>query len=78
MRGRYLNILGSKVKVTTELYQHFGSDTITLVVFNVQLSYFIHRCRMMREMYIVPLYFEVMGSKFKVITKKETVIVTDQ
>ena len=43
---------GQKVKVTTERCQHFGSDTITLVVFKVQLSYFIHRCRMVRGRYL--------------------------
>ena len=39
--------LGLKVKVKPKLCQHFGSDTITWVVFNVQPSYFIHRWRMM-------------------------------
>ena len=57
VRGRYLYILHfgvkrSKVKVTTELCQHFGSDTITWVLFNVQLWNFIHRCRMMRGKYL--------------------------
>ena len=60
VRGRYLYILGSKVKVTTELCQRFGSDTITWVVFNVQLSYFIHRCRMVWERYLY-----ILGSKGK-------------
>ena len=39
----YFWVKRSKVKVTTELCQHFCSDTITGVVFNVQLSYFIHK-----------------------------------
>ena len=39
MRGRHLYIFRSKVKVTTELCQHFGSYTITWVVFNIQISY---------------------------------------
>ena len=118
----HFRVKRSKVKVTTELCQHFGSDTITWVlVFNVQLSYFMHRCRMARGRYLymlgskghgdnrilsilwgwhnnlssfqytafmfhtqmqdgernVPLHFEVRGSKFKVIIKKVTVIVTD-
>ena len=37
--------LYQKVKVTTEPSQYFDSDTITWVVFNRQLSYFIHTCR---------------------------------
>ena len=57
-RGRYLYILGSKVKVTTELCQHFGSDMITWVVFNVQLSYLIHRRKMARVRYLY-----ILGSK---------------
>ena len=48
----------SKVKVTTELCQHFGSDTITGVVLNIQLSYFIHRCRMVSGRYLY-----ILGSK---------------
>ena len=43
VRGRYLYTLRSKVKVTTELCQHVGSDTITWIVFNIEFSYFIHR-----------------------------------
>ena len=42
----HFGIKRSKVNVTMELCQHFGSDTITGVVFNVHPSYFIHRCRM--------------------------------
>ena len=34
-----IHFWGPKVKVTIELCQHFGSDTITGVVFNKQLSY---------------------------------------
>ena len=30
--------LWPKAKVTTDIYQHFGSDTITWVVFNVHTS----------------------------------------
>ena len=39
----HFGVKRSKVKVTIELSQHFDSDTIALVVFNVQLSCFIHR-----------------------------------
>ena len=35
--------------VRQSVRQHFGSYTITWVVLKVQLSYFIHRCRMARE-----------------------------
>ena len=52
---------GSKVKVTMILCQHFGSDTITWVLFNIQLSYFIHRCRIVRRRYLY-----IFGSKVKV------------
>ena len=41
-----------------ELCQLFGSDTRTWVVLNVQLSYFIHRCRMLRGRYLY-----IFGSK---------------
>ena len=37
--GEHYTFLGPKVKVTIELCQHFGSETITGVVFNKQLSY---------------------------------------
>ena len=37
----YFGVKSTKVKATTELCQDFGSDTITWVVFNVQLSYFM-------------------------------------
>ena len=53
----HFGIKRSKAKVTTELCQHFGSDTITLV-FNVQLLYFIHRCRIAREHHLF-----IVGSK---------------
>ena len=45
----------SKVKATMNLCQHFGSDTINVVVFNAQLSYFIHRCRVARGRYLYML-----------------------
>ena len=54
----HFEVKGSKVKVRTELCQHLGSDTITLVVFSVELSYFIHRCRMVRGRYLY-----ILGSK---------------
>ena len=47
-----------------ELCQHFGSNTITWVVFNVPLSYFIHRCRMARGRYLY-----ILGSKVKATTE---------
>ena len=56
-KGTY-TFLGQNVKVTSELCQHFGSDTITWVFFNVQLSYSIHRCRMVRGRYLY-----ILGSK---------------
>ena len=37
----HLRIKRSKVKITTELCQHFCSITITWIVFNIRLSYFI-------------------------------------
>ena len=55
---------GQKVKVTTELCQHFDSDTITELVFNIHLSYFIHRCRMARGRYLY-----ILRSKVKVTTE---------
>ena len=48
----HFEVQGSKVKVTTERCRLFGSDPITRVVFNIQLSYFIHRCRMVRGKYL--------------------------
>ena len=33
----------------TDLCKHFSSDIITYLVFDIQISYFIHRCRMARE-----------------------------
>ena len=39
-------------------FKHFGSESMTWVVFNVQLSYFIHRCRMVRESYLYILQFK--------------------
>ena len=35
--------------VCLSVRQHFGSDTITWVVFNVHLSFFIHRCEVKRS-----------------------------
>ena len=37
----YFGIKRSKIKVTRELCQHFGPDTISLVVFNLQISYIV-------------------------------------
>ena len=48
----HVGVKRSKPKVTTEICQHYGSDTITWVVFNIQLSYFINRCRMVRGRYL--------------------------
>ena len=66
VRGRYLYIFwskGQRSRSSTELCQHFGSDTITWVVFNVQLSYFIHRCRMVRGRYLYIFGSAVQRSK---------------
>ena len=46
---------GHQLKFTS-----FGSDMITWACFNIQLSYFIHRCRMARGRY---LYMYILGSK---------------
>ena len=62
----HLGVKSPKVKVTTDLCRYFDSDTITLVVFNAQLSYFIHRCRKVRKMLI---HFGINRSKGKVITE---------
>ena len=43
-----IHLRAKKVKVTTELCQHFGSDRNSWVVFNIQLSYSIHICKIMR------------------------------
>ena len=37
---------------------------ITCIVFNIHLSYFIHRCRMVRERYLY-----IFGSKFKILNR---------
>ena len=50
----HFGVKRSKVQVTTGLRHYFGSDTITCqwVVFNIQLSYLMHRCRMVRQRYL--------------------------
>ena len=48
--------------------QHFGSDTITWVVFMVQLSYFIHRCRMVRGRYLYILRSKGQGHNWTLST----------
>ena len=58
VRGGYLYILGSKCQGHNGTFQHFGSGTITWVVFSIQLSYFIHICRMVRGRYLY-----ILGSK---------------
>ena len=63
----HFGIKRSKVKVTTEHCLHFGSDTITSVVFNEQLSYFVHRCRMVRGRYLFILWFKGQGQKLNFV-----------
>ena len=67
----YFWVKRSKVMVTTELCQHFGSDTITWVIYNVQLN----RWRMVREMYLYILRSG--GHSLRSSPNKVTALVTD-
>ena len=62
MKGGYLCILRSNGQRSRSLqnFANTGSDTITWVVFNVQLSYFIHRCRIVRGRHLY-----IWGQKIK-------------
>ena len=48
----YIYFAISKSRSQLDLCQHFGSDMITGGVFSAELSYFIHRCKMVRERYL--------------------------
>ena len=52
----------------SSVHQHFGFDTITWSVFNVHLSHFINRCRMIRGRYLCILGSKVQGHNWTLPT----------